>query len=80
MKLISKQQIAADKGVTPKTIDHWVAAGLLPPPIKFGNLAQSRVRWTATAVAVLDRNLAAMGDTAPKVRRPGYRSKAVATA
>ncbi len=57
----TKQQIARDRGVTPRTVDNWRTRGLLAPPIKLGTAAQSRVRWTDQQVADLDRNLAALG-------------------
>lgn len=65
VKLISKQEIADEKGVTTVTVDKWVAGGLLPPPMKFGSTRQARVRWTDAAVKVLDGNLAALSDNAP---------------
>jgi len=61
MTLHTKQQIARDRGVTPRTVDNWRARGFLPAPLKLGTAAQSRVRWTDQQVAELDRNLAALG-------------------
>ena len=60
----TKQQIARDRGVTPRTVDNWRARGLLAAPLKLGTAAQSRVRWTEEQVGELDRNLAALGTCA----------------
>lgn len=64
MTFYTKQQIARDRGVTPRTVDNWRARGLLAPPLKLGTAAQSRVRWTEDQVAELDRNLASLGSCA----------------
>jgi DNA-binding transcriptional MerR regulator len=57
MREHTKANIAADKKVSPRTVDNWVARGLLPPPRKWGTSKQARVRWTDEDLAVLDRNL-----------------------
>ncbi len=61
MAFHTKQQIAADRKVTTRSVDNWRARGLLAAPIKLGNAPQSRVRWTDEQVAELDRKLAALG-------------------
>jgi hypothetical protein len=57
----TKQMIADGRAVKTRTVDNWRSRGLLPPPIKLGSSKQSRCRWTAEAVAELDRNLAKLG-------------------
>ena len=61
MDYFTKQRIADGHAVKARTVDNWVARGLLPPPIKLGTTKQARVRWTAEAVAELDRNLKTLG-------------------
>ena len=65
MRLHSKQTIAADRGVTCRTVDNWRERGLLPAPIKMGITLQSRVRWTDESLATLDRNLASLANVQP---------------
>jgi len=57
MQLYTKKDIATLKAVTPRCIDNWVRRGLLPAPIKLGTAQQARVRFTAEALATLERNL-----------------------
>jgi hypothetical protein len=57
MKRYTKADIAAENGVSLRTVDNWVRRGLLPPPVKLGTAQQSRVRWDEAARAELDRNL-----------------------
>ncbi|MGC8519272.1 MAG: helix-turn-helix transcriptional regulator [Steroidobacteraceae bacterium] len=76
MPYYTKQRIASDRGVTARTVDNWRARGLLPPPIKLGTAAQSRVRWTAEAVAELDRNLVALGTPSPGTYSPAQQAAA----
>lgn len=59
-EFLTKSDIARGRRVTTRTVDNWVRRGLLPPPIKFGTAAQSRVRWSAEDVAILDARLASM--------------------
>lgn len=59
MQFYTKRDIAEARRVTPRSVDNWRKAGLLPEPIKLGAHTQSRVRWTAEQVAELDRRLAA---------------------
>ena len=56
----TKAAIATRYGVTPRTVENWWKRGLLPAPLKLGNAAQSRVRWTDEDLETLDRNLAAL--------------------
>jgi DNA-binding transcriptional MerR regulator len=55
----TKADIAAARRVSIRTVDYWVARGLLPKPRKWGTTLQARVRWTDEDLAVLDHNLAA---------------------
>ncbi len=57
MQLLSKQDIADSRRVTTRTVDSWVARGLLDKPMKLGKHQASRVRWTADQVAALDARL-----------------------
>lgn len=45
--------------VTDRTLRAWVKRGWLPRPRKLGPFVQSRVRWTAEDLKVLDARLAA---------------------
>jgi hypothetical protein len=52
----TKKEVARRYSVTDRTVDNWVALGILDPPIKFGPAQQSRVRFTTEAVeAIADR-------------------------
>lgn len=53
----TKSRIAGHFGVSPRTIDNWRNAGLLPAPLKLGTAPQSRVRWSDDDVATLEANL-----------------------
>lgn len=64
-RLYSKADIGRAKGVTPRTIDNWIARGLLPAPMKFGTTVQARVRWTDEDIAALDRKLASLRRPSP---------------
>ncbi|MGH8319960.1 MAG: helix-turn-helix transcriptional regulator [Steroidobacteraceae bacterium] len=64
MQEFTKAQVAALKRVSTRTVDSWVARGLLPKPRKWGTTLQARVRWTDADLAVLERNLA--GSCAPQ--------------
>jgi len=64
-----KLDVARARSVCTRTIDIWVKRGLMPPPIKLGTNPQSRVRFTAEQLAILDRNLALLG-RAPPADRP----------
>ena len=58
-KPLSKEDLADVLGVSTRTIENWVAEGILPPPTKLGN----RVYWHPNSFyAWLDRRLS--GDTA----------------
>jgi DNA-binding transcriptional MerR regulator len=61
-QLHTKDDIAARTRVCRRTVEHWIARGLLPKPLKFGTKKQSRVRWTDEHLAELDRNLAALSE------------------
>ena len=60
----TKTEIAEGRKVSTRTVDNWVARGLLAEPLKLGTAQQARVRWTDAQVAELDRNLAALGNKA----------------
>jgi hypothetical protein len=61
VQLLTKNEIAVAHRVTPRTIDNWVARGLLSRPKKLGQTDQARVRWTEDQVAELDRRLGLTG-------------------
>lgn len=53
----TKREIAERFRVTPRTVENWVDRGLLAAPIKLGSCQQSRVRFTAEAVAEFEQRL-----------------------
>jgi DNA-binding transcriptional MerR regulator len=57
----TKLQVAAERGVSTRTVDNWITRGLLRPPIKLGTQPQSRVRFSAEQLAELDERLALLG-------------------
>jgi len=57
--LLSKRQVAERLGVTERTVDLWIARGLIDRPIKLGAAQQSRVRFPADTVDNVARRLAA---------------------
>jgi DNA-binding transcriptional MerR regulator len=65
----TKNELARARKVTTRTIDKYVARGLMPPPMKLGTQPQSRVRFTPGHLEILDRNLAALG-RAPPAKQP----------
>jgi hypothetical protein len=60
----TKQEVARRYSVTDRTVDNWVALGILDPPIKFGPAQQSRVRFTTESVEAVVERLAKRADRA----------------
>lgn len=56
--LLSKRQVAERLGVTERTVDLWIARGLIERPLKLGTAQQSRVRFPADTVDNVARRLA----------------------
>jgi predicted DNA-binding transcriptional regulator AlpA len=47
MALLTKSDVAQLLGVSTKSVDRWVAAGLLPPPLK---ITARTLRWPRDTV------------------------------
>jgi hypothetical protein len=56
--MLTKKELAAAFRVSERTVDSWVAQGLLPSPIKLGTAQQSRVRFPIDSVAFAQERLA----------------------
>jgi predicted DNA-binding transcriptional regulator AlpA len=55
---ITKRQVAEQLGVTERTVDLWIARGVIDRPVKLGAMQQSRVRFPADTAATLAARLA----------------------
>jgi predicted site-specific integrase-resolvase len=62
--LLSKRQVAERLGVTERTVDLWIARGLIERPLKLGTTQQSRVRFPPDTVDNVARRLATRVSTA----------------
>jgi predicted DNA-binding transcriptional regulator AlpA len=56
--MMTKREIATAFRVSERTIDSWVAQGLLPQPIKLGTAQQSRVRFPTNSVEFAHEQIA----------------------
>jgi predicted DNA-binding transcriptional regulator AlpA len=56
--MMTKREIATAFRVSERTVDAWVAQGLLPSPIKLGTAQQARVRFPADSIAFAQERIA----------------------
>ena len=63
-EFFTKREVAERFRVTPRTVENWIARGMLAQPVKLGARQQSRVRFAADAVTDLERTLRNSGQSA----------------
>jgi len=54
----TKKEVAQKFRVTERTVDNWVDAGVIDPPIKLGVAQQSRVRFPVESIATIAEKFA----------------------